>query len=327
MDEIDDVRMSDEEPLYNIGVVSRMTGIPETNLRIWERRYDFPDSARTAGGHRLYSQREVLRLQWVKQRVDEGMQISQAIRALQHMEREGRFPEAPLSPGTTPLSATPDDMPLTLYRERIVNALLAHDRETPDRILAEVTAIRPLEAIILEIIAPAFTAIGEAWEADDIGVSTEHFATHYLRQRLYMWMHTAPPVYPVNPVLLAAAPDEWHEGSLLLLGVLLRRLRWPVIYLGQAVPLQDLAQFVQETRPSIVVLVAMTEKTAATIREWPQWLDGAKASNPAITYGGWIYTQQADLVETMPGVYLGDTLREGVDRLNQMLREINPLIH
>ncbi len=42
-----------EEPVYNIGIVARMTGVPENTLRVWERRYDFPQSARTEGGHRL----------------------------------------------------------------------------------------------------------------------------------------------------------------------------------------------------------------------------------------------------------------------------------
>ncbi len=31
------------EPLYNIGVVSRMTGISMATLRAWERRYEFPE--------------------------------------------------------------------------------------------------------------------------------------------------------------------------------------------------------------------------------------------------------------------------------------------
>jgi len=39
---------ANEEPLLNIGAVSRMTDIPETTLRVWERRYDFLRSARTA---------------------------------------------------------------------------------------------------------------------------------------------------------------------------------------------------------------------------------------------------------------------------------------
>jgi len=44
-------------PLYNIGVVTRITGVPIATLYAWERRYGFPDAIRTAGGHRLYRKR------------------------------------------------------------------------------------------------------------------------------------------------------------------------------------------------------------------------------------------------------------------------------
>ena len=77
---------SSEEHLYNIGVVTRMTGISMATLRAWERRYDFPESGRTAGGHRLYSERDIMRLRWVKGRIGEGMQTAQAIQALRHQE-------------------------------------------------------------------------------------------------------------------------------------------------------------------------------------------------------------------------------------------------
>src|SRR5512147_3135227 len=77
-------------PLYNIGVVSRMTGISMATLRAWERRYDFPESKRTVGGHRLFTERDIIRLRWVKQRIDAGMQTSQAIHALQHQEQTGQ---------------------------------------------------------------------------------------------------------------------------------------------------------------------------------------------------------------------------------------------
>src|SRR3954463_4236450 len=80
-----------EDSMFNIGAVSRMTNILEATLRVWERRYDFPKSTRTRGGHRLYSQQDVVRLQWVKTRIDEGMQVSRAINALQRAEEEGSF--------------------------------------------------------------------------------------------------------------------------------------------------------------------------------------------------------------------------------------------
>jgi DNA-binding transcriptional MerR regulator len=82
-----DNQVAGEQPIYNIGIVTRMTGISISNLRVWERRYKFPKSGRTAGGHRLYSEKDVIRLRWVKARIDEGMQTSQAIQVLMHQEK------------------------------------------------------------------------------------------------------------------------------------------------------------------------------------------------------------------------------------------------
>ena len=308
-----------QEPLYNIGIVSRMTDIPENTLRAWERRYGFPESARTGGGHRLYSEIEVLRLQWVKARVGEGMQISQAVRALQHIEEEGRFPEAPLSTQTSSLYTTEDSPTLEHFRKRILDALLDHDAGVADQVLADIMAVYPLETVILNIIGPLFMEIGEAWSHNEISIATEHFATQRLRSYLLSWAQTSAPPVPVKPVVLACAPGEWHEGSLLMFGVLLRRLRWPIVYLGQSVPLPDLIQFVDSIRPSAVVLVAMTEEPAVALRDLP---DSGQA--PIICYGGRVFSLYPELVDETPGVYLGDTLQAGVEKLNTMLHDLHP---
>src|ERR1041384_1482425 len=91
-----------DEPLYNIGIVSRMTGIPVATLRVWERRYGFPNATRTPGGHSLCPKREFIRLRWVKARVDDGMQPGQAIRARHHMEHERHSSEIAPAPVTRP---------------------------------------------------------------------------------------------------------------------------------------------------------------------------------------------------------------------------------
>jgi DNA-binding transcriptional MerR regulator len=315
-----------EEPLFNIGAVSRMTDIPETTLRVWERRYDFPRSARTAGGHRLYSQQEVMRLQWVKQRVDEGMQISQAIRALQHTEREGDALHLPVAPQPY-VRREGDGDPLELFHQRLVDTLLQHDAEKANQVLAEALALYPLEFLILNVIGPTFYDIGEAWSVGRIDVATEHFATNHLRHHLLMWMRTGPPAYHVNPVVLACAPGELHEGSLLMLAVLLRRLRWPVIYLGQTMPLSDLAAFVEDVEPAAIVFVAMSEDTARALADWPHWLpQAAQNSRPVVGYGGRVFLEQPVLAEQIPGILLGKTLQEGIETLNRLLHEMNPLL-
>src|SRR5689334_583651 len=111
------------EPLFNIGVVSRMTDINEATLRIWERRYDFPQPARTAGRQRLYSQQEILRLKWVKTRVDEGMQVSKAIQALYRLEQEEGAPHgAPASrPPRLSLPQEAGDASLPSFHRRLLD--------------------------------------------------------------------------------------------------------------------------------------------------------------------------------------------------------------
>lgn len=311
----------DDEPLFNIGAVTRMTGIPESTLRMWERRYAFPASQRTAGGHRLYSQREVARLRWVKQRVDEGMQIRQAIHALQHLEREGEPAVwAPAPPRLEPGGASAE-----LFCQQLTEALFRHDSAGADQVLSEAYPLLPMENLVLDVIGPALREIGDAWRAGRIGVATEHFASHYLRARLVLWLRAGPPAYPVSPVVLACAPGELHEGSLLMLGVLLRRLRWPIIYLGQTMPLSELAAFVEDVDPAVIVFVAMLEDSARALAEWPRWLpQAASANRPVVAYGGRIFSEQPALAEQVPGVLLGSTLREGIDTLNRMLHALNP---
>lgn len=319
------LRSSDDAALYNIGVVSRMTGVPVATLRVWERRYDFPSSDRTRGGHRIYSEREVERLRWVKARIDEGMQTGQAIRALQHLEDRGEAspPPTPLAPARSGDTApTPAGAAIEVLQARFAQALLDHDLAGADRILAEVLAIYPLEALILDLIRPSLVTIGQGWIDGEVSVATEHLASHFVRQRLLAWLDSGPSSRPVPPTVLACAPDDWHEVSLLMLGVLLRRQGWPVSYLGPAVPLPDLASFVRAARPAAVVLVAMLPESARALQAWPEHLpELAERGRPPVCFAGRGFTAEPALLESMPGHYLGSSLESGVARLLEILGE------
>lgn len=315
-----------DEPIYNIGVVSRMTGIPVATLRVWERRYHFPSAGRTAGGHRLYSEQELARLRWVKSTIDEGMQTSQAIRALHSHERQGRIPELGALTGEPAPQPVIQGASLEVFRKRFTQSLEDSELDKADQILGEIMAIYPLENVITEVIAPTLAEIGEAWRGGRINVATEHLASAFLRQRLTMWLVTGPPTHPIRPIVLACAPNEWHEIGLLMLGVLLRRRRWPVAYLGQAVPLPDLAKFVHDIRPPVVALVAMTDETGRALLDLPQWLPEIHQSGrPVIAFGGRAFNLDAELRAQMSGVFLGATLTEGVEVVERVLRETTAL--
>jgi DNA-binding transcriptional MerR regulator len=64
-----------------IQTVSALTGILTRRLRTWEDEYQLLSPARTKGGHRLYSTRDVRLIRQIKHLVaDEGLSL-QAIKA------------------------------------------------------------------------------------------------------------------------------------------------------------------------------------------------------------------------------------------------------
>jgi MerR family transcriptional regulator, light-induced transcriptional regulator len=84
---------------YNIGAVSRLTGIARERIRIWERRYDAVVPHRDAANNRLYSQADVDRLILIRRLVDGGQAISHVAR-LSLAELEARLTAATPAPSS-----------------------------------------------------------------------------------------------------------------------------------------------------------------------------------------------------------------------------------
>src|SRR5690242_8561055 len=97
-------------PLFNTKAVVQQTGITAPTLRAWERRYLLLSPERAQNDYRLYSERDIAIIGWLKERVDAGMAISQAIALFRHLEQEQRQPHQKTSP---PESISPSPMLLT----------------------------------------------------------------------------------------------------------------------------------------------------------------------------------------------------------------------
>lgn len=252
------------------------------------------------------------------------MQTAQAIQALKHLEMAQEIHPEKQQPSIQPVPLVSETSALEVYQNQLLEALLQRDLNKADLILGEALAVSPPDEIILRLIGPTLSAVGDAWENHQISVAVEHLVTNFLRQRLLMWMVSGPPPQPVPPVILSCAPNEFHEGSLLILGALLRRRRWPVAYLGQAVPLSDLATFIREIKPSCVVLVAMTESSAAELAEWPQYIpEITQTGKPILCYGGRVFVKHREWTLRVPGIYLGDTLEEGLHQLEGLMTKLS----
>ena len=69
-------------PIYSIGAVAQMLGIPPATLRTWEDRYGLPVPERSPGGHRVYSRDQVEQLRFVKAQLDQDISPADAHRLL-----------------------------------------------------------------------------------------------------------------------------------------------------------------------------------------------------------------------------------------------------
>jgi PAS domain S-box-containing protein len=68
--------------------VSERTGIPGATVRTWERRYSFIRPTRSASGYRLYGEEDVTRILQVKDLLEQGVRISEAMAAVRGTARQ-----------------------------------------------------------------------------------------------------------------------------------------------------------------------------------------------------------------------------------------------
>src|SRR6185503_18790591 len=139
-------------PAYNLKVVLKETGLAADTLRAWERRYGLPVPQRTAGGHRLYSQRDIETIKWLINRQADGLSISRAVDMYNDLLASG---SDPLGDSIKPASISPYQSPETTLdssRERWVRACIDFNESNAEQTLNQAFSIFPVEAVCVEVL-------------------------------------------------------------------------------------------------------------------------------------------------------------------------------
>lgn len=305
-----------DEPKYTIKTVCAQTGIRAVTLRAWERRHEVLSPYRSENRYRMYSERDIAILRWIKNRVDTGMPISSAVNELRSLMRSGMAPEAvPSGPAALPRKR---GLPPDEYNRRLYQALIAHDEGRAGDVLREIEAAFDLETICQDILTPCLVEIGDAWYRGSIQVTTEHFASAVIRGRLSAIFQSYPARRSAAYLLVGCAPGEQHEMGSLMAAVLLRSRGQRVEYLGPDIPQDDLVNYAAYEHPDMVILTASLDEPALALSGMQAKLSRLRPA-PAFGFAGRAFVNKPELAQKVGGSYLGDTLAEGIERVRVLL--------
>jgi len=174
------------EPLTaSIAAVERDTGIGKDTLRIWERRYGFPQPGRDAYGERSYSLDQVEKLRAIKRLLDQGHRpgriVALPIEALQR-----------LSQGQ---SSTPQKMAISTTAPELrdfMACILGHDAEGLRRKLHQAVAAMGHFRFVTELVAPLNGMVGDAWMRGELQIFEEHLYTESITSVLRQAINSIP---------------------------------------------------------------------------------------------------------------------------------------
>jgi len=307
------------KPRYNLNLVLKETGLKADTIRAWERRYQLPLPARSEGGHRLYSDYDLAVLNWLLDRQAEGMRISQAADYWKEMIGSGEDPlqDQKLSRPVDNQMIIDEDMnTLEQMQQNWINHCLNFDEPYADQILSMAFAQFPLETVLSAVILPSLNQIGQLWYSGEATVQQEHFLTEVARKKIQALITAAPKSVHTQRILIACPPGEYHSFASLILKLLLSQRGWEILYLGANVPIDHLNDLLSDIKIDLAVLTAFRIKTAASLLEITNLL---LDNQIPVAYGGWIFTKIPELVETLPGTYLGTDLLDSIQTIENML--------
>ena len=309
--------MISKTPLYNLNVVLKEVGLTPDVLRAWERRYQLPVPRRTAGGHRLYSQYDIETIKWLKDRQQEGLSISRAVRLWKEIALVSDPLENQTPPFVTPIPPRlVDGNTIDTSRELWLEACLQYDSATAENFLNQAFSIFPVEKVCIEVLQKGLSNIGEKWYTGKASAQQEHFATALAHNRIQALIAGTPKPILEKTILVGCPAGELHTFPALLINLFLRRQGFNVIYLGADVPQEQLLETVDQLKPDLVVLTAQRLSSAKTLSEISLLLN---SRNQLMAYGGLIFTIIPALTSRIAGHYLGNSLENSIEKIKNLV--------
>jgi DNA-binding transcriptional MerR regulator len=249
--------------------VEQETGLSKDTLRVWERRYGFPQPLRDAHGERTYPLEQVDVLRRIRRLMDQGARpgriFAQGVEALR-----AEVPAAQAAEGVP--------RELLLLREHRIEDL---------RALLEQAALREgLYGFVTGTAAQLTAQVGEAWARGELQVFEEHLFSEQLQAILRNAIARLNGAGRAPRVLLTTLPGEQHALGLLMAQAVLALEGAECISLGTQTPVREVVEAARSQRAQIVALSASASQPPGPLREGVAQLCAALPAEAELWCGG-----------------------------------------
>jgi methylmalonyl-CoA mutase cobalamin-binding subunit len=250
----------DTSPRHPIRVVARRTGLTPATIRAWERRYGAVAPVRSEGGQRLYSDRDLERLDTLRRLTEMGRSIS-SVASLGQEEAAALLVEDRSAAIAAPSpSASPDS--LDAWTDEAFGLVGAMDDDGLERVLwrafANLGAPRFLDGVAVRLLQ----RVGAGWEAGEITVAEEHLGSEVVDRVLAEVTDLYMPRADGPRLLVGTLAGERHGLGGRLVAAAATLEGWTVKYLGTDLPAPEIAEAASTLGVDTVAISAVARELA-----------------------------------------------------------------
>jgi len=267
------------QPCFSIAAVERDTGLAKDTLRVWEKRYGFPEPLRDEFGERLYPVEQVEKLRVIKRLLDGGHRPGKVI----GLAIEELVQLAEISSAGTRITMPADSLDeLQGYLEIIKRHEVDEFRQRMSRLALSMG----LRRFVVDVVAPLNTMVGDAWARGYFEIYEEHIYTETIQVVLRNAISTISTSRNAPRVLLTTLPNELHGLGLLMAECVFAMEGAQCISLGTQTPIYDIALASKSQNIDIVALSFSAIQNSVSVLDAIQELRSKLPDEVQIWCGG-----------------------------------------
>jgi methanogenic corrinoid protein MtbC1 len=188
----------------------------------------------------------------------------------------------------------------------LLRAFATFDTFTANGLVEEALSAHSVETVCVGLLQPALNRVGELWARHEMTNPEEHFGLNFVRGWLFAIFTHTQERFDGPLAVIACGPRETNEIGALMLATFWRRAGMRVIFLGQDMDGQSLAQDVELRRPRIVCVCITAPQRVRALARIGKDIGAISPPSPIFSYFGPVFARNPELQRKVSGIYLGD---------------------